>query len=163
MGNVRGSVSRRTQFRLLVALTIVWALWAGWSLLGRATPYTLRVLDDVGTPIAAASIDVNKSQIGTSAEDGTVDVEWSRSATVLEVSAPGHIPSVVTVAERPDGVVDVVLKARVLRGRVTDEQGSPVEAARGVAGPASGVTDTDGRFSLRGAEPGPVTVYRPAW
>jgi len=100
MGNVRGSVSRRTQFRLLVALTIVWALWAGWSLLGRATPYTLRVLDDVGTPIAAASIDVNKSQIGTSAEDGTVDVEWSRSATVLE-AVPSVLAWLFGVTVRP--------------------------------------------------------------
>jgi hypothetical protein len=148
---------------LLVALTIVWALWAGWSLLGRATPYTLRVLDDVGTPIAAASIDVNDSQIGTSAEDGTIEVEWNRSATVLEVSAPGHIPHMLTIAERPEGVVDVVLKARVLRGMVTDDEGAPVEAVRVVAGPASGTTDVEGRFSLRGAEPGPVQVTRPAW
>jgi len=163
IGNVNGSVARRTQFRLLVALTIVWALWAGWSLLGRATPYTLRVLDDVGTPIAAASIDVNDSQIGTSADDGTIEVEWSRSATVLEVSAPGHIPHMLTIAERPDGVFDVVLKARVLRGRVTDVEGAPVEAVRIVAGPASGISDEEGRFSLRGAEPGPVQVSRPAW
>ncbi|MGH8916529.1 MAG: putative glycoside hydrolase, partial [Acidimicrobiia bacterium] len=155
--------ARRTQFRLLVALTIVWALWAGWSLLGRATPYTLRVLDDLGSPIAAASIDVNSNQIGTSADDGTIRVEWNRSSTVLEVSAPGHVPQVVTVAERPDGVVDVVLKARVLRGRVTDNDGDPVEAVRVVAGPASGVTDAEGRFNLRGAEPGPVQISRPAW
>ncbi len=156
-------MARRTQFRLLVALTIVWALWAGWSLLGRATPYTLRVLDDVGTPIAAASIDVKDNQIGTSAEDGTIEVEWSRSATVLEVSAPGHLPHMLTIAERPDAVVDVVLKARVLRGMVTDNEGAPVEAVRVVAGPASGTTDVEGRFSLRGAEPGPVQVSRPAW
>jgi hypothetical protein len=156
-------VARRTQFRLLVALTIVWAVWAGWSLLGRATPYTLRVLDDVGAPIAAASVDVNDAQIGTSADDGTVEVEWNRSATVLEVSAPGHLSQRVTVAEQPEGVVDVVLKARVLRGRVTDEAGVPVEAVRVVAGPAQGVTDVEGRFNLRGAEPGEVQVSRPAW
>jgi len=156
-------VARRTQFRLLVALTIVWALWAAWSLLGRATPYTLQVLDDIGTPIAAASVDVDNSQIGTSDEQGRVEVEWSRSTSVLEVSAAGHISQKITVAEQPDGVVDVVLKARVLRGRVTDTAGSPVEAARVVAGPASGVTDDDGRFSLRGAEPGAVQVSRPAW
>ncbi len=156
-------MARRTQFRLLVALTIVWAVWAGWSLLGRATPYTLRVLDDVGTPIAGASIDVRNSQIGTSADDGTVEVVWNRSSAVLEVSAAGHITQTMTIAERPDGVVDVVLKARILRGRVLDESGVPVEAARVVAGPASGLTDVDGRFSLRGAEPGQVEVSRPAW
>jgi hypothetical protein len=162
-GTLGGSVARRTQFQLLVALTIVWALWAGWSLLGRATPYTLRVLDDLGSPIVAASIDVNSSQVGTSAEDGTIEIEWRRSASVLEVSAPGHVPRTLTIAERPDGVFDVVLNARILRGRVTDENESPVEAALVVAGPASGATDLDGRFSIRGAEPGAVSVSRPAW
>ena len=156
-------MARRSQFRLLVALTIVWALWAGWSLLGRATPYTLRVLDDAGAPIAAASIDINDSQVGTSAEDGTIEVEWNRSATVLEVSAAGHVPKTVTIAERPDGLFDVVLKARILRGRVLDPEGIPVEAATVTAGPASGATDVEGRINLRGAEPGTVTVSRPAW
>lgn len=156
-------MARRSQFRLLVALTIVWALWAGWSLLGRATPYTLRVLDDAGAPIAAASVDINASQVGTSAEDGTIEVEWNRSATVLEVSAAGHVAKTVTISERPDGVFDVVLKSRILRGRVLDPAGTPVEGALVVAGPASGTTDVEGKISLRGAEPGPVAVSRPAW
>lgn len=156
-------MARRTQFRLLVALTIVWALWAGWSLLGRATPYTIRVLDDAGAPIAAASIDVEQSQVGTTAEDGTIEMEGSRSATVVEVSAAGHVAKTVTIAESPEGVVDVVLKARILRGRVVDAEGTPVESALVVAGPASGTTDVEGKISLRGAEPGPVEVTRPAW
>ena len=156
-------MARRSQFRLLVALTIVWALWAGWSLLGRETPYTLRVLDDAGAPIAAASVDINESQVGTSSEDGTIEVEWNRSSTVLEVSAAGHVPKTVTIAERPDEVFEVVLKARILRGRVLDPAGTPVESAVVVAGPASGTTDAEGKISLRGAEPGPVAVSRPAW
>ncbi len=160
---LRGPVARRTQFRLLVALTIVWALWAGWSLLGRANPYTLRVIDDVGTPIAAASVDVNDRQVGASGDDGMIDMEWSRSSTVLEVSAPGHVPMTVSITERPEGTVDVVLKARILRGTVVDTEGAPVQSAAVVAGPASGITDQEGRFSLRGAEPGEVQVSRPAW
>jgi hypothetical protein len=148
---------------LLVALTIVWALWAGWSLLGRATPYTVRVLDDAGAPIAAASIDVEQSQVGTTATDGTIGMEWNRSASVLEVSAAGHVAKTVTISERPEGVVDVVLKARILRGRVVDAEGEPVESALITAGPASGTTDAEGKISLRGAEPGPVDVTRPAW
>lgn len=156
-------MSRRTQFRLLVALTIVWAAWAGWSLLGRATPYTLRVLDDVGTPVAAASVDVDGSQVGVSSEDGLVETDWSSSSTVLEVSAPGHVALVLTIPDRPDGVVDVVLKARVLRGRVVDAKGSPVEAALVSAGSAVGPTDVEGHFHIRGAEPGPIVIERPAW
>ena len=68
-----------------------------------------------------------------------------------------------TIAERPDEVFEVVLKARILRGRVLDPAGTPVESALVVAGPASGTTDAEGKISLRGAEPGTVAVSRPAW
>lgn len=156
-------MSRRTQFRLLVAFTIVWAVWAGWSLLGRATPYTLRVLDDSGAPVASAFVDVDGRQIGTSAEDGLIEMEWNSSKTVLEVSAPGHVPLMLPIAERPDGEVDVILKARILRGKVVDGAGVPVESARVVAGPASGVSGEEGEFTIRGAEPGTILVTRPAW
>jgi hypothetical protein len=90
-------------------------------------------------------------------------MEWNRAATVLEVSAAGHVAKTVTISERPEGVFDVVLKARILRGRVVDAEGLPVESALVVAGPASGTTDAEGKISLRGAEPGPVEVSRPAW
>jgi hypothetical protein len=46
---------------------------------------------------------------------------------------------------------------------VLDPDGTPVESATVMAGPASGTTDSEGRISLRGAEPGTVTVGRPAW
>ncbi len=156
-------MSRRSQFRLLVAFTIVWAIWAGWSLLGQATPYTLRVLDDAGTPVASAFVDINGEQAGTSTESGSVQLEWNPSRTVLEVSAPGHVPHTLTIAARPEGTVDIVLKARVLRGIVVDAAGAPVQAARVDAGPAAGVSDNQGKFSIRGAEPGTITVSRPAW
>lgn len=156
-------MKRRTQFRLLVALTIVWAVWAGWSLLGQATPYELRALDDLGAPVTGAVIDIGGDQVGTTADNGRVELEWTRSATVLEVSAPGHIPRTVTVSESPEGPVDVVLRARVLRGRVVDADGSGVEEALVEAGSASAVTDDEGQFQIRGAEQGMVTVERPAW
>lgn len=156
-------MSRRTQFRLLVALTIVWAVWATWSLIGRATPYQLRVLDDQGVPVASAVIDVGGRQVGTSADDGIVEMEWNRSSTVLSISAPGHISRTVTIADRPDDLFEVVLKARVLRGTVVDSEGAPVPGAVVTAGPAQGSSDAEGHFNLRGAEPGVVTVDRPAW
>jgi hypothetical protein len=156
-------VSRRTQFRLLVALTIVWAVWAAWSLIGRATPYELRVLDDQGAPVAAAVVDVGGSQVGTSGEDGVVEMEWGRSSTLLDISAPGHVSRSVTIADRPDGLFEVVLKARVLRGRVVDAGGAPVPDAVVTAGRAQGFSDAEGHFNVRGAEPGEVTVDRPAW
>ena len=156
-------VSRRTQFRLLVALTIVWAVWAAWSLIGRATPYQLRILDDQGVPVAAAVIDVGGSQVGTSGEDGVVEMEWGRSSTVLDVSAPGHVSRNVTIGDRPAELFEVVLKARVLRGLVVDTEDAPVPDAVITAGRAQGRSDDDGHFNVRGAEPGEVTVDRPAW
>jgi len=156
-------MSRRTQLRLLVALSIVWAGWAGWSLLDGATPYTLRVLDDVGVSVAVASVDVGGSQVGTTTDDGLLEMEWSRSSSVLEVSAQGYVPLMLTIGERPEGVVDVVLKARVLRGRVVDHEGVPVESALVSAGDASGTTGEEGHFHIREAELGPVVVERPAW
>ena len=156
-------MTRRTQFRLLVALTIVWAVWAGWSLLGRATPYELRVLDDLGAPVAAAFVDIDGSQVGTSGDDGRMPMDWNRSTTVLEVSAPGHVPLMLTVAEPPDGTLDVVLKARVLRGRVVDNEGVGVVDAVVSTSAASATTDPEGHFTIRGAEPGQVAVDRPAW
>ena len=156
-------MTRRTQFRMLVALTIVWAVWAGWSLLGRGTPYELRVLDDLGAPVASANVDVDGSQVGTSGDDGRMPLKWNRSSTVLEVSAPGHVPLMLTVAEPPDGTLDVVLKARVLRGRVVDSEGDGLVDAVVSSAAASASTDSEGHFTIRGAEPGEVVVERPAW
>lgn len=156
-------MSRRTQFRLLVALTIVWAVWATWSLIGRATPYQLRVLDDQGVAVASAVVDVGGRQVGTSGSDGIVEMEWNRSSTVLDVSAPGHVSQTVTIGERPEDTFEVVLNARVLRGRVVDSEGAPVPGALVTAGRARGLSDAEGHFTIRGAESGAVTVDRPAW
>lgn len=156
-------MTRRTQFRMLVALTIVWAVWAGWSLLGRATPYELRVLDDLGVPVASAIVDIDGGQVGTAGDDGRVPLEWNRSSTVLEVSAPGHVPLMLTVAEPPEGTLNVVLKARVLRGRVVDDEGVGLVDAVITTDAAFASSDSEGHFTIRGAEPGKVAVDRPAW
>lgn len=148
---------------MLVALTIVWAFWAGWSLLGQATPFELRALDDLGAPVASAVIDMSGEQVGTTAGDGRVELEWTRSGAVLEVSAAGHIPRTITISERPEGPVEVVLKARVLRGKVVDPAGDGVEGAAVTAGSASATSDSEGQFQIRGAERGNVDVARPAW
>jgi len=156
-------VTRRTQFRLLVAFTIVWAAWAAWATLGRSHPFELRVLDDLGVPISSAVVDVNGSQVGTTGDDGRVEIVWTRSTRVLEVNAPGHVPQRLNITDQPDDDLDVVLKARVLRGRVVDEDGEGVEAAVVGAGDGEGVTDAEGYFQIRGAEEGAVEVTRPAW
>jgi hypothetical protein len=64
----------------------------------------------------------------------------------------------------PDrGTFDAVLKARVLRGRVVSSEGEGIEGAVVRAGRRTGRSDEEGRFKVRGAEEGPVTVERPGW
>jgi hypothetical protein len=120
------------------------------------------VLDDLSTPIASAVIDVDGSQVGTTGSDGRVDLVWT-SSTVLEVSAPGHVPQRLTLSDQPGDHVDVVLTALVLRGRVVDGEGEGVEGARIQTGAAGATTGAQGNFQVRGAEQGEVTVERPAW
>lgn len=156
-------MTRRTLFRLLVAFTLVWLSWAAWSMIGRTHPYQLRVLDDQGTPVAEALVDSGGTQMGTTGSDGRVDVVWDRSATVLEVSAAGHVPRTVTVGDVPEGTLDVVLKAQVLRGRVVDADGEGLEGALVDAQSAQAVSDQQGYFQIRGAEEGTVSVERAAW
>ncbi len=156
-------MTRRTLFRLLVAFTLVWLGWAGWSLISRSYPYELRVLDDLGSPIASAVVDINGSQVGTTGSDGLVDLVWKNSSKVLEVSAPGHVSRMLTLNDRPEGRFDVVLKAHVLRGRVINTEGEGLAGAFVEAGAATDVSDHEGYFQIRGAEEGDVTVERAAW
>ena len=150
-------------FRLLVAFSLVWIGWAVWSMVGRTHPYELRVLDDLGSPIAAAVVDVGGSQAGTTGSSGTVDLVWSPANQVLEVSAPGHVPRTMTIGDAPEANVEVVLKAQVLRGQVVDTEGDGIEGASVVAGPGEAITDAQGQFEIRGAGEGTVSVQRAAW
>lgn len=154
-------MARRTQFRLLVFLTLAWLAWAGWSMLDDPEPFTLRVLDDVGEPVGNAVVAAEGRQLGLTGTEGMVEVDPSGS--LVEVSAPGHLSATFTLTPPEDGVFEVVLKARVLRGRVLDTEDRPVPRSRVTAGDGEGWTDEDGRFVVRGAEPGRVVVHRPAW
>lgn len=155
-------MARRTVFRLLVAFTLVWVGWAGWSLLGKSYPYELRVLDDLGDPIVSAVVDVDGSQVGTTDDNGRLDMVWS-GTEVLQVSAAGHVPQMLTLTDRPVDRFDVVLNARVLRGRVVDGDEGGIGGASIDAGAGSSVSDDEGYFQIRGAEEGEVHVSRPAW
>lgn len=154
-------MTRRTQFRLLVVLTLAWLAWAGWSMLDDAEPFTLRVLDDVGEPVANATVAAEGSQLGLTGRDGLVEVD--PTGGLVEISAPGHLSATFTITPPDDGVFEAVLKARVLRGRVVDGEGQPVSRALVTAGDGQGRSDDQGRFLVRGAEPGHVSVRRPGW
>lgn len=132
-------------------------------MLGQSSSYNLLVIDDAGTPVAGAVVDVGGRQAGTSDESGVVEMDWNRTSKDLEVSAPGHITRMVSMSEPPVEEFQVVLNARVLRGRVLDGAGVPVTAAAVSTGDVSTLTDAEGHYRLRGAEPGPVLVSRPAW
>lgn len=156
-------MSRRSLFRLLVVFSLVWLGWAGWSMIGRTHQYDLRVLDDLGDPVASAIVDSGGTQLGTTGANGIVQLTWRSDTSVLQVSAPGHVPQVVTLADRPEEQFDVVLKARVLRGRVVDAEGAGLPGATVIAGSARSTTDASGHFQIRGAEEGTIRVERPAW
>jgi hypothetical protein len=154
-------VSRKTQFRLLVLVTLGWLGWAVWSFMEEPEPFTLRVVDDVGEPVVNAVVAAEGRQLGLTGDSGMLDV--APSGALVEVSAPGHFSSTFTITPPDDGVFDVVLKALMLRGRVVDPDGTPVAGVSVEAGSAVGQSDEDGRFIVRGAEPGTVRVNRPAW
>lgn len=154
-------MSRRTQFRLLVAITLAWVAWATWSMIDDPEPFTLRVLDDVGDPVANAVVAAEGRQLGQTGDNGLLEVD--PQGALVEVDAPGHVSATFTVTPPDDGVFDVVLKARILRGHVVDPAGRPVERALVSAGSARAWSDEEGRFSVRGAEVGTVKVERAAW
>lgn len=154
-------MARRTQFRMLVAVTIAWLAWAAWSFLDDPEPFTLRVLDDVGEPVVNAVVAAEGRQLGLTGGDGLVEVD--PDGGLVEISAPGHLSATFTITPPDDGIFEAVLKARVLRGHVFDREGRPVPRTRVSAGDGEGWTDADGHFVVRGAEAGEVTVHRPAW
>ncbi|HUO45478.1 MAG TPA: putative glycoside hydrolase [Acidimicrobiia bacterium] len=154
---------RRLVFRFLVAATISWAGWAVWSLTGSGNDVTVTVIDDVGLPIDGAEIHGDESLLGVTGNDGRLQIAWSPGLTMLTVSATGYSPLEMTMLDEPATGLEAVLRANLLRGRVLDEEENPVAGAYISAGTATAVTDAEGRFTVRKAEPGRIEVWRPAW
>lgn len=142
-------------------ITLTWIGWAVWSYLDDPEPFVLRVVDDVGDPVASAAVASEGRQLGLTAGDGLLEI--APLGALVEVTAPGHVSSTFTITPPDDGVFDVVLKARMLRGRIMGSDDRPVADALVRAGQVEARSDDEGRFVLRGAEPGAVEVSRPAW
>jgi hypothetical protein len=157
------TVSRKLGFRLLVAFSLGWGAWAAWVLLTGAEPLNLSVIDDAGTPVSGAEILTGGRLLAVTSETGTAAIEWSAGVESLTVTAEGHASLQIPVLGRPQSPLEAVLRPRLLRGRIVDPTGKPVEGAYVTASAGTAVTDLEGRFTLRKAEPGEVDVWRPAW
>lgn len=156
-------MSKKLLFRFLVAVTITWGAWATWSVLGSGADVNVNVIDDVGLPIAGAEVRADGHLLGVTGEDGRVLVSWSPGQSILEVSATGYPALELAVLEKPKTSIEAVLRAQLLRGRVLDADGQPVEGAYVTAGTGTAVSDVEGRFTVRRAAAGTVNVWRPAW
>lgn len=154
-------MARRTQFRILVILTLAWLAWAGWSMVDDSEPFVIRVVDDAGDPVRNAVVAEEGRQLGLTGDDGLLRID--PNGALVDVSAPGHVSAILTLIAPDDGTFDAVIKARVLRGRVVGPEGDAVADAVVTAGTGVARSGADGRFVVRGAEPGAVAVERPAW
>jgi len=143
--------------------SLVWAAWAGWRLVTRADPVTVSIVDDVGTPVAGAELWQGENLAGVTSDTGEAVIEWTGKEQALSVMAPGFPRLQIPVLGRPEGSLEAVLRPQLLRGRIVDPDGRAVEGAYVTSSAGTSVTDLNGRFTLRKAEPGPVQVWRPAW
>lgn len=153
---------RKRQLRILVIATAAWLLWTGWYLATSLGDVDVEVIDDMGAPVAGAVISSDDEELGRTDARGVASVDWSRSRPLLDVAAPGFQKSVVDVSDRSVPAVSR-LAPHLARGFVTDPDGKPVEGAIVTAGYGTAVTDRQGAYSVRLAEPGRVSVWRPAW
>lgn len=156
-------MSRKLLFRLLVAFSLVWATWTVWTLAGGATPVTVSVVDDVGMPVAGAELWRGETLVGVTSDSGEATIEWAGGVNALAVTAPGYPMLQIPVLGQPEDSMEAVLRAQLLRGRIVDPDGRAVEGAYVTSSAGTSVTDLNGRFTLRKAEPGTVQVWRPAW
>ena len=143
-----------------------------------------RIVDEEGRPVAGADVWVRGPGLRTSVRSGR-DGEFAFLDLLagmygLAAWRQDFAPVVVVQLEIPEEEARVDLgtltlrKAVLLEGRIVDSQGSPVEGVqvvstalagtlpdgKGQENPASGITDSEGLFRLRGLQPGErVTLY----
>lgn len=156
-------MSRSLIFRVLVGVSALWALWAVWTVQGRSEPFTVAVVDDLGQPIAGAEVTWGSSGSATTDDEGLAIIQWERGASALLISAPGFEALTLPIDDPPAAGVEAVVRSSFLRGQVVDSDGRPLEGAYVSTGLQTGVSDSQGRFSVRNAQPGTVQVWRPAW
>lgn len=156
-------MTRSLLLRLLIGVSSLWVAWAIWTVQGRSQPFTLAVIDDLGQPVPEATIGWQHRILAVTGSDGRAEVQWERGFQGLTVSADGFQGASLPLVSPPTSEVEAVLRASFLRGQIVDADDRPLEGAYVTTGSQTAVTDADGRFAVRNAEPGTVQVWRPAW
>jgi hypothetical protein len=156
-------VPRKSVLPILLVLTALWLGWAGWSWFTGRASYTLMVMDETGAPLVDVAVARGDEVIATTGPDGTVALDGRHEGDLLVLAAAGYNPVKVTVPDPSAEMVEAMLEPTVLRARVVDHEGRPVEGARVSAGDRWAVTGLDGRAMVQHAESGRVVVERPAW
>ena len=122
----------------------------------------LLVTDDDGVPLDGARVMTGDARIATD-DAGLVGVRWEGEQISISVEATGFFPGAVAVDEFQEEPLELVLRPVVLRGAVLDAGGFGLPGASVSLGGNEVVTDRSGRFEIRRAVAGNITVSRPGW
>lgn len=149
--------------RLLILVTLGWVMWMMWLIIDDDRPFFLYVLDEEGAGISDVTVLHDGEVVNVTDREGSIALEWSPDGRRFLLTAPGYLQKTVTVAGPVQEHLTVHLRPRILRGRVTDPNRTPVEGVLVSLGPVSTRTDSEGRFLLERVGEGVVEVARPAW
>ena len=113
--------------------------------------------------LAGAVVTGPDGRTATTHQDGTTSLAFTAPAD-LTVTAVGYQDALFRVEVVPaDGALGLQLEPLVLKGRVTNPQGTGVTGATVRVGDREVATDEMGSFELVAAVPGPVQVEKMAW
>jgi hypothetical protein len=148
---------------LRVALA-VFVLILGLGLVACASQTSLiggRVMDVEGKPISNAQIVIGRHKLATDGE-GAFSASLRPAEYEMVVSAPGFVVSSVSVvltAESAPVTRDVTLQPRRLSGVVVENPGGePISGALVTLGAQETISDAQGGFTLRAAQPAALQV-----
>lgn len=128
-------------------------------------PPTVEVVVLAGDDLSVleAEIEIEGATVTATDEGGPAFV-WPQRATSVTVSASGFESQAVVVEEPPrDDRMEIRLEPIVLSGRVSTHRGVALPGVSVALGEGRDVTNDDGRFEIVRAEPGDLTLTRPAW
>ena len=120
------------------------------------------VTDGEGGPVPGALVKVREARTATDGA-GLADVRWEGEQVSVSVEATGFFPGAVAVESFQEQPLELELRPVVLRGAVLDPGGFGLPAASVSLGGVEAVTDRSGRFEIRRAVAGTITVSRPGW